>query len=369
MVMHVVTLLSSTRPKTLLAIAATVFLSAVRISAERKPDNDVLNNGVSYFLGPLLGWTLPGIVLALVREIRVSRWRPLCYPYTYDNDTKLNQLPLSATSECFTHCHAITETPAACVISLWTKCCETTLGRPWSFPAFRCLCSATRGRQGDGSHSYRFSITLSYSNIPRSPDSEEPDMNNSPLHGVDQPRRAIQNALALIQSGKPPSLNVAACIAKTPVTEFLHTLWLELNMSIKRGTTPDAAKRLAVFVLATPRAPPMPPLLPIFLHNILPSLIDKFDNPNLGQAMVGDLELLITIISSSLMAALQLERALFTTSNEQIYPLGSSSSSMARRVALDLRHRRGSSEGKLIAQRLTSSQTFVTNFPMFKTEI
>ena len=74
---HAVTLLSSTRPKTLLAIAATVFISAVRTAAERKLDPDVFNNGVSYFLGPLLGWTLPGIILALVREIRSTRWRPL----------------------------------------------------------------------------------------------------------------------------------------------------------------------------------------------------------------------------------------------------------------------------------------------------
>jgi mediator of RNA polymerase II transcription subunit 5 len=213
------------------------------------------------------------------------------------------------------------------------------------------------------------SVSSSHSKVPCSPDFVEPNANSSSPQWVDQPRRAIQNALNLIQSGKPPSLNVAACIIETPVTEFLHILWLELNMFIKRGMTPDAAKRFAIFVLATPRAPPMPPLLPIFLHNILPSLIDKFDNPNLGQAIVGDLELLIAIISSSLMAALQLERALYTNSGEQVYPLGSSSSSIARRVALDLRHRKSSSKGKLIAQRLTSSPTFVTSFPMFKTEI
>jgi mediator of RNA polymerase II transcription subunit 5 len=213
------------------------------------------------------------------------------------------------------------------------------------------------------------SVSLSRSKTSRSPESVEPNVNSPSLHWVDQPRRAVQNALTLIQSGKPPSLNVAACLVETPVTEFLHTLWLELNMFIERGMIADAAKRLATFVLATPRAPRTPPLLPIFLHNILPSLIDKFDNPNLGQALVGDIELLIAIISSSLMAALQLERALYTTSGQQVYPLGSSSSSMARKVALDLRHRKGSSKGKLIAQRLTSSQTFVTSFPMFKTEI
>lgn len=173
----------------------------------------------------------------------------------------------------------------------------------------------------------------------------------------------------MIQSGKAPFLNVSACLVETPATEFLQTFWSELNMSIKTETIADAAKRLAVFVLATPRAPRTPPLLPIFLHSFLPSLIDGFDNPQLGQAITGDFELLIAIISSSLMAALQLERALYMTSGEHVYPLGSSSSSMARRFALDLRQRKSSSKGKLIAQRLTSSQSFITNFPVFKTEI
>lgn len=194
-------------------------------------------------------------------------------------------------------------------------------------------------------------------------------VNSSSLNWADQSTRAVRNALALIQSGKPPFLNVAACLAETPATEFLRTFWLELNMVIKTDATADAAKRLAVFVLATPRPPRTPPLLPIFLHNVLPSLIDTFDNLKLGQTMAGDLELLIAIISSSLMAALQLERALYATRGEQAYPLGSSSSSMASRLALDLRHRKSSSKGKLIAQRLTSSQTFVTSFPVFKTEI
>jgi len=189
-------------------------------------------------------------------------------------------------------------------------------------------------------------------------------LNHPSLYWADQPRRAIQNALALIQSGKVPSLNVAECLVGTSATDFLQTLWLELNLSVKAGMTVDAVRPLAVFILATPRGELSPPLLPIFLHNVLPSLIDRPDN-----AMTGDLELLIAIASSSLMAALQLERALYTTSGEQVCPLGSSSSLMARRLAVDLRYRKSSPKGKLIAQRLTSSQTFVTNFPVFKTEI
>jgi mediator of RNA polymerase II transcription subunit 5 len=207
------------------------------------------------------------------------------------------------------------------------------------------------------------------SEIAHLPEPKEPMLNSSAPNLADQSRRAVQDALVLLQSGKAPFLNVAACLVETPAIDFLQTFWLELNMPIKTDAIADAAKRLAVFVLATPRTLPTPPLLPIFLHNVLPSLIDKFDDPNLGQAMTGDLELLIAIISSSLMAALQLERALYTTSGEQVFPLGSSSSAMASRLALDLRHRKSSSKGKLIAQRLTSSQTFVTSFPVFKTEI
>jgi len=195
-------------------------------------------------------------------------------------------------------------------------------------------------------------------------ESAEPIMNDPSLHWGDQPRKAIQTALALIQSGKAPSLNVAACLAETSATDFLQTLWSELNLSIKTGMTVDAVKPLAIFILATPHGTHSPPLLPIFLHNVLPTLMDRSDNP-----MTGDLELLIAIVSSSLMAALQFERALYATGGEQVYPLGSSSSSMARRLATDLRYRKSSPKGRLIAQRLTSSQTFVTNFPVFKTEL
>ena len=237
------------------------------------------------------------------------------------------------------------------------------------YPAFRCRRFAARSNQSYGNQRLRFDFHFQALGDCALTRTKEPMLNSPAPNLADQSRRAVQDALVLLQSGKAPFLNVAACLVETPAIDFLQTFWLELNMPIKTDAIADAAKRLAVFVLATPRALPTPPLLPIFLHNVLPSLIDKFDNTNLGQAMTGDLELLIAIISSSLMAALQLERALYTTSGEQVFPLGSSSSAMASRLALDLRHRKSSSKGKLIAQRLTSSQTFVTSFPVFKTEI
>ncbi|KAH9968968.1 hypothetical protein BC827DRAFT_300252 [Russula dissimulans] len=329
--------LRSTRPKILLAIAATVFLQALKFAAERKLDVDVLNNGIFHFLGPLLGWTLPGIVLALVRQIRLTKFQSTQHLNVLRTVMLSPKVPRPVLTLC-----------GPSVVRLLSEWRGSPGTQPFDVAALRQDVVKATG------------ITVS-----------ESTLNNPTLHGADQTRRAVQNAFALIQSGsgKAPFLNVTACLAETPATEFLHTFWFELNVCIKTDAMADASKRLAVFVLATPRAPRTPQLLPIFLHNVLPSLIDKFDNPKLGQGIAGDLELLIAIISSSLMAALQLERALYATSGEQMYALGSSSSSMASRLALDLRNRKSSSKGKLIAQRLTSSQIFVTSFPVFKTEI
>ncbi|KAH8988871.1 hypothetical protein EDB92DRAFT_2089586 [Lactarius akahatsu] len=328
--------LRSTRPKTLLAVAATVFLTAVRVAAERKLDQDVLGNGISYFLGPLLAWTLPGIVLALVREIRLTKFQSPQHLNVLRTLVLSPQLPRPVLSLC-----------GLSVVRLLSE--GRGVSHPFDLTALRIEVTKAMGITVAGLASPSHCTTRT----------DPPS-----LHCTDQPRRAIQNTLALIQSGKAPSLNVAACLVETSATDFLQTLWLELNLSIKAGMTIDAVKPLAVFILATPRGTLSPPLLPVFLHNVVPSLIDKSDNP-----MTGDLELLIAIVSSSLMAALQLERTLYTTSGQQIYPLGSSSSSMARRLAVDLRYRKGSPKGGLVAQRLTSSQTFVTSFPVFKTEI
>jgi mediator of RNA polymerase II transcription subunit 5 len=62
----------STRPKTLLRICSPLFLQAISAYAEHRIDGDVLNNGVAYFLGPLLNWTLVGVIKVLLQEIRLK---------------------------------------------------------------------------------------------------------------------------------------------------------------------------------------------------------------------------------------------------------------------------------------------------------
>jgi mediator of RNA polymerase II transcription subunit 5 len=53
----------------LLRMSTTLFSHAISACADKKMDPDVLHNGVSYFLGPLLHWTLVGVIKTLLEEI------------------------------------------------------------------------------------------------------------------------------------------------------------------------------------------------------------------------------------------------------------------------------------------------------------
>lgn len=83
-----------------------------------------------------------------------------------------------------------------------------------------------------------------------------------------------------------------------------------------------------------------------------------------------NVDLLVTIISSALTAALHLELAMRSIMGEQHrFVLGQQVSGMARRFVTDLRARKPSHTSRTIAQRLASSQSFVANFPVFMSEL
>lgn len=63
----------STKPRTLLRLSATLFSEAIAACMMKQIDGDAMKNGVSYYLGPLLNWTLVGVVQALLEEIERSR--------------------------------------------------------------------------------------------------------------------------------------------------------------------------------------------------------------------------------------------------------------------------------------------------------
>jgi mediator of RNA polymerase II transcription subunit 5 len=43
------------------------------MTAAHKMERDVLTNGVSYFTGPLLNWTLVNVIKSLIKEIQTRQ--------------------------------------------------------------------------------------------------------------------------------------------------------------------------------------------------------------------------------------------------------------------------------------------------------
>ena len=144
-------------------------------------------------------------------------------------------------------------------------------------------------------------------------------------------------------------------------------MWSELvNASASSLGDIETPRRVATFILSTPRSPRSPPLLPIFLHVVLPPIIASFDHiPQPPDIVV---TLMCAVISSALTAALHTEWALLSVCQETRYVLGHSVVGMARRLGADLRNQ-GSTMGRVVFQRLSSSHSFVTNFPTFMTEM
>jgi len=119
-------------------------------------------------------------------------------------------------------------------------------------------------------------------------------------------------------------------------------------------------------VLVVPRSG-VPPLLPLFMYNVLPQLIAAVDQQT-GDTNVNT-ELLAMIIVGSLSGALHLEWALQAMCNEHSTALlGQASAVLARKLAADLRTRKSTSRtSKSILERLGTSSPFAANFPVFMT--
>lgn len=182
---------------------------------------------------------------------------------------------------------------------------------------------------------------------------------------MDFPKQEIHEALALARRHKAPRIDVTRCLSATSPSTFLKLLWSELSVASSLGEM-ETCRRLATFVLAMPRQlSSAPPLLPIFMYNVLPYLITTIDQQQATEKGMNT-QLLVTIISSALTAALHIEWAVQTVCEEQRFVLGQPSAAIARRLAADLRaQKHGSSTSATILQRLGSSPAFVTNFPVF----
>jgi mediator of RNA polymerase II transcription subunit 5 len=180
--------------------------------------------------------------------------------------------------------------------------------------------------------------------------------------------QAITESLVQARTGSAPSLDVYRCLLYTTPIIFLTTFWTELGNAVTTSGDLDACRRLATFVLSTPRLAHCPPLLPIFLHVVLPSAITLADHVA-STTYTLQVELIVEVISSALTAALFVEWALLSVCKEQSLVLGQPALSMARRLGGELRRRVDSQTSILVVQRLSSSQAFMTNFPTFMAEL
>lgn len=187
----------------------------------------------------------------------------------------------------------------------------------------------------------------------------------SQLPGQSQPRQAIRDAITKARGSKAPILDVDRSIKTCGPEKFLRMLWSELLATANLGE-PDICTRIATFALTIPRPLGSPPLLAMFLHILLPGLLSTIDNRQVGDQTVA-VDLLGQIVSSILTISLYLDLA-FTEVSRPV--LGQSSIVIARRVAVDLRLRakNHSHASKMILQRLSASQSFVANFPVFKAD-
>jgi len=196
-------------------------------------------------------------------------------------------------------------------------------------------------------------------------------------------RQVIREAL---RRDKPASLDIDAILLHTPPTKFLHLFWSELSVAASMGNV-DQCKRLATHVLVivpstSSSGGSVPPLMPVFLHSILPSVIARMDGEfsSNGSSSGGHLnnpggelnsataptnpehtvqiELLASVLSSSLLAAFHAEWAWRSICGEQKYLLGQSSRLMARGLAEKLKVKATSQTSRLVGQRLAAAPGF-----------
>ena len=182
-----------------------------------------------------------------------------------------------------------------------------------------------------------------------------------------QVQQAVQTTFMMARSHKPPYLDVRRCIKIVPPMKFLQLFWTELVASANLGEL-EACRRIATFVLTMPQDSAVCPLLPVFMHIVLPSLVASASQQQPPEQAV-TVELLVVTISSVLNAALHLEWAMRSVSGDDRLVLGQLSTTMARRLAQDLRRNRGRDVNTTILRRLASSQSFVANFPTFISEL
>ncbi|KAI5898121.1 uncharacterized protein SCHCODRAFT_02663056 [Schizophyllum commune H4-8] len=330
-------ILRATPPKTLLRITPTLFYIAMQMHSTSELTIDALDNGISYFVGPLLNWTLVGVMQTILRELM----------------GKINMLK--------THLHVVSSIilKDTCPRAILRMCGPGLL----SMTSFLARSSSLPNQPPIYTH-YRLA-DLQHKVVQAS-NGRLPAAKIIPSQKPLQPMEALHRALKRAGEGKAPVLDIERCLIATSPLAFLEVLWDALNhLEAHISSVSEGSRRIAVFVLASPPCPGTPPLLPIFLHSFVPPLLSRIDHVQVPAEHIILVELLSVILSSALTAAMHVEWA-FQTVSKGAHPivLGQSSSAMARSLAAELRRHKNSASRAAVLKRLCASQAFRTNFPM-----
>ncbi|KAJ2931174.1 hypothetical protein H1R20_g5939, partial [Candolleomyces eurysporus] len=290
-------ILRLTHPKVLLRISATLFCQAIKAISAQKIDSETLLNGVSYFTEPLLNWTLVGVIKALIREAQLAS-NATGGANTTSTDPKNGNSNNNNANNANT-----TDNPTAANNSNGNTSNTKTSADPW----------------------------------------------------IHYPQAKIHEAFAMSRTNKLIELDVDRCLKICNATRFLQLLWEKVTSSIATNNPltsglpmsiiVETARRVTTYVLTMPpNSPGVSPLLPVFMHLVVPwivATIEKVPEHSSMQTQKStSIELLTSIILSSLTAALHLEWSMSTVLSDNRPVLGAPSSAVAKRLAHDLRRYR-----------------------------
>ncbi|KAF8503938.1 mediator complex subunit Med5-domain-containing protein [Hysterangium stoloniferum] len=332
-------ILRSTKPRTLLRLSATLFSEAILACIAQRIDADALQNGVSYYMGPLLNWTLVGVVQALLEELERASPRHFTVLQAVLSDKSCPSVVLRTSKQTILRLSSDSR-----------ACARAQTQAPSPLPSMATLVDI----------------------VMKDHDRSLFQTSKEPAPWMSQPKLMIRQALVTATSGRVPYFDIERCLAMTNVRAFFESAWRELLAAASIGKM-ETCRRLATYILsptsgmATESTTSVPPLLPIFLHAYVPFLLVSIDNQITSEQNIS-VQLLSTIVVSALTFAANFERALMKPAEViagrdiKVQVHNSPCSAMARRLRLDLRKVKGPSALALF-QKLSASSTFVSTFP------
>ncbi|EJD55596.1 hypothetical protein AURDEDRAFT_179328 [Auricularia subglabra TFB-10046 SS5] len=329
----------STNPLTLLRIAPTLLSEAVAQAVLKTIDGEALRNGVQFFLGPLLNWTLVGVVKSFVADIdRLGYCATMHIEALKTIISPTNQLPIVF------------------------RLCGQNILRMVPDPQSQNLVYKTNELKDIK----RIAIAAVSKNSRELQELDQRAANDF----AEFPSLSIRGAVASARASGAPGINVRHSLITRGPMAFLNVLWAELHAtSSDLGHDVEIYRRLASHVLvasALHAYPECPPLLPLFLNSFVPRQLEAIDMQMFGDQQTREVDLLVAILSSAMAMAFHLERSLNTLPSHaaKVAAHRLKTAGLAARLFYLLRTSASPAAG-LMRERLSSIPSFSAMYPEF----